>query len=55
MVSPEKKTYTKPQIDEIARLDRFVNDMRDANNNDGKKILTPTYMLGYIYFEKNSP
>lgn len=48
-----KKTYSKPEIDEIARLDRFVNTMTNAKNNDGKKLITPTYG-GYIYFEKNS-
>jgi len=46
-----KKTYSKPQIDEIARLDRFVNTMTNAKNNDGKKF----YIYGgFIYFEKNS-
>ncbi len=51
-MSTEKKVYTKPEIDEIARLDRFVNDQFNAKNNDGKKL---TFTTGnFIYFEKNS-
>lgn len=53
-MNQEKKVYTKPQVDEIARLDRFVNAMTNAKNNDGKKLITPTYNVDYIYFETNA-
>ena len=37
----EKKTYTKPEIAEMGRLDQVVNDMFNADNNDGLKFTFP--------------
>jgi hypothetical protein len=47
-----KKAYTKPEIDEVGRLNRFVNENYNQNNNDSKKFTFPTGQ--YILFEKNS-
>jgi hypothetical protein len=37
----EKKTYSKPEIAEMGRLDQVVNDMFNADFNDGVKIFFP--------------
>jgi hypothetical protein len=49
MQNPIKKTYSKPQIEEVARLDRFINDGYDEKFNDNTKYKLPNGM--FIYFE----
>lgn len=50
MQETTKKVYAKPEIAEMARLDRFVNDMFNAESNDGVKYYTK---FGYLILEKN--
>jgi hypothetical protein len=51
-MSVEKKTYTKPEIAEMGRLDQVVNDMFNADFNDGVKFFFPDG--SYAILEKNS-
>lgn len=49
MQNPIKKTYSTPNIEEVARLDRFINDGSNNKYNDNTKYKLPNGM--FIYFE----
>lgn len=53
MQNATKKTYSKPQIEEVARLDRFINAGSAFKYNDNEKYKLPNGM--YIYFETSQP
>jgi hypothetical protein len=48
MQETAKKAYSKPQIEEVARLDRFIGSGYDQMYNDNKKF---EFNMMFIYFE----
>ncbi len=44
-----KKAYSKPVIEEVGRLDRFIDSGFNRNFNDSRKLTISPGM--YIYFE----
>lgn len=53
MQNTAKKAYAKPQIEEVARLDRFINAGSNFKYNDSEKYKLMNGM--YIYFETSKP
>lgn len=53
MQSATKKTYNKPQIEEIARLDRFISAGEQNKFQDNEKFKLANGMWAYFHTSVN--
>jgi hypothetical protein len=53
MTAHTKKVYSKPVIEEIARLDRFIGAGSDAKFKDNVSYKLPNGQ--FVYFETSDP